>query len=175
MVGKVGRGVSDVCFDGVNKTIIEQLLYAGSRAQHFSSINSFLLLNDAEVRTWSPYFTEEVNETLEAQVACQGHSRWWSWSWGPLSRPQLFLTLSDRPMFCRLVLVPLLGVGVVWVAAIPASFLGPPGPSQHWLVPQEAVQGSGSCQVSRGEPAASPCQGKLGCYPVSAWPLEWSR
>lgn len=76
MVGKVGRGVSDVCFDGVNKTIIEQLLYAGSRAQHFSSINSFLLLNDAEVRTWSPRFTEEVNETLEAQVACQGHSQW---------------------------------------------------------------------------------------------------
>lgn len=71
------RGVSDVCFDGVNKSsyFIEQLLYAGSRAQHFSSINSFLLLNDAEVRTWSPRFTEEVNETLEAQVACQGHSR----------------------------------------------------------------------------------------------------
>lgn len=76
MVGKVGGGVSGVCFDGVNKSsyFIEQLLYAGSRAQHYSSINSFLLLNDAEVRTWSPCFTEEVNETLEAQVACQGHS-----------------------------------------------------------------------------------------------------
>lgn len=97
---------------------------------------------------------------------------------GPLSRPQLFLTLSDRLIFCCLVLVPLLSVGVVWVAAIPASFLGPPGPSHHWLVPQEAVQGSGSCQVSREEPAASPCLllspcgGKLGCYPVSAWPVE---
>lgn len=84
MVGKVGGGVSDVCFDGINKSsyFIEQLLHARPHAQHFSSINSFLLLNDAEVRTWLPRFTEEVNETLEAQVACQGHSQWWRWSWG---------------------------------------------------------------------------------------------
>lgn len=49
-------GVSDVCFDGINKSsyFIEQLLHARPRARHFSSINSFLLRNDAAVRTWSP-------------------------------------------------------------------------------------------------------------------------
>lgn len=96
MVGKIGGGVSDVCFDDVNKSsyFIEQLLHARPRAQHFSSINSFLLLNDAELRTWSPRFTEEMNETLEAQVTRQGHSQWWSWLWG-LSRPQLFLTIRQ--------------------------------------------------------------------------------
>lgn len=60
---------------------------------------------------------------------------------GPLFRPQFLLTVSDRHRFCPLlptVPVPVLSVGVVWAAAIPASFLSPPGHSHHWLVPQEA-------------------------------------
>lgn len=56
MVGKVGRGVPGACLDGVNRSsyFTELFLHARPCSPHFPSINSFLLLNHAEVRTLLP-------------------------------------------------------------------------------------------------------------------------